>query len=445
MLNLNSQSMSDFLLELQDWLVTHILVMTNFIQAGIVILIAVLSLFISKRLKPFLKERIHKYLSKQKLLAKALDTLNTQLTPTILVIFLWIASLIYKQLEIPSLLLSLVLTLSVVWVVIKVISAVVLDRFWAKTVSILAWIIAALSILNVLSPMLDFLNSVGFHLGDINFSILTILKAIAFLLVALRVAKWIGRYTDKQLIKFDQITPSAHVLISKSIGVLVYSIITLLVLDSIGVDLTAFAVFGGALGVGIGFGLQKVASNLLSGIILLSDRSIKPGDVVQIGEIYGWISSLKSRYVSVVTRDGHEYLIPNEDLITQQVINWSYSDTRIRLKVPFGVSYKSNPHEVQKLVLEAVDGLPRVLSAPQPMCLLKEFGDSSLNLELRIWIDDPKNGTANIISDVLFRVWDTLKANGIEIPFPQRDLHIHQSDLKNIQAGNKTKPEVKES
>ncbi|MCF7822617.1 MAG: mechanosensitive ion channel [Candidatus Marinimicrobia bacterium] len=441
MLNLNSQSVSELFQELQLWLESHLLVLTNFIQLGIVILLAILSLFISRHLKPFLHDRIKRYLSRQKLLTSALKRLNAQLMPSILIIFLWIVTLIYNQLVIPASLLSLVLTLLVVWVVIKVISASILDRFWSKTVSILAWIIAALSILDVLVPMLDFLDKVGFHLGDINFSILTILKAIAFLIVSLRAAKWIGTYTDKQLIKFEQITPSAHVLISKSIGVMVYSIITLLVLDSIGVDLTAFAVFGGALGVGIGFGLQKVASNLLSGIILLSDRSIKPGDVVQIGEVYGWISSLKSRYVSVVTRDGHEYLIPNEDLITQQVINWSYSDTRIRLKIPFGVSYKSNPHQVRELVLAALEGVPRILTTPPPICLLTSFGDSSLDLELRIWIDDPKNGTANITSDVLYRVWDTLKANGIEIPFPQRDLHIHQSDLNVTLLEKKSKDE----
>jgi small-conductance mechanosensitive channel len=176
--------------------------------------------------------------------------------------------------------------------------------------------------------------------------------------------------------------------------------------------------------VGIGFGLQKVVSNLISGFILLSDGSVKPGDVVQIGEVYGWISSLKTRYVSVVTRDGIEYLIPNEDLITQQVINWSYSNSRVRLKVPFGVSYKSDPHQVQALVLSAMHALPRVLKTPPPVCLLQGFGDSSVDMELRVWINDPKNGVANLKSEVLFAVWDTLKENGIEIPFPQRDVHI---------------------
>jgi len=173
-----------------------------------------------------------------------------------------------------------------------------------------------------------------------------------------------------------------------------------------------------------------VVSNLISGIILLSDRSIKPGDVIQIGEVYGWISSLRGRYVSVVTHDGHEYLIPNEDLITQQVINWSYSDTKVRVKVPFGISYEADPHLVKSLAVEAMHDVPRVLKHPAPICLLKGFGDSSVDMELLVWINDPKNGVGNVKSDVLFKVWDMLKEHNIEIPFPQRDLHI-KSDPEN--------------
>ncbi|MBC8192520.1 MAG: mechanosensitive ion channel [Candidatus Marinimicrobia bacterium] len=424
--NFDTQTITDLMNQIYAWFLDHILIWTNLVQLLIIVLVLGVSLLISKRLQPVLQKRLSTYDGSKIAISKFLETILNQIAGIQQVLFLWVAVLIYRQLEIPHLFLNLVLTLLLVWVIIQIISVTILDKFWAGFVSMTAWGLAALSILGILTPMIEFLDKIGFHLGEVHITVLATLKAIIFLVIALRLSKWFGGYFDKQISRFDQLSASSHVLISKTIRFSIYFLIALIVLDSIGVDLTALAVFGGALGVGIGFGLQKVSSNLLSGIILLSDRSIKPGDVVQIGEVYGWISSLKSRYVSVVTRDGHEYLIPNEDLITQQVINWSYSDKRIRLKVPFGVAYKSNPHEVRALVIEAMNDVPRVLKTPPPMCLMTGFGDSSIDLELRFWIDDPKNGTTNIQSDALFRIWDTLKENGIEIPFPQRDVHLHK-------------------
>lgn len=170
-----------------------------------------------------------------------------------------------------------------------------------------------------------------------------------------------------------------------------------------------------------------MVSNLISGVILLLDKSIKPGDVIGIGDTYGWINSLGARYVSVVTRDGIEHLIPNEELITQRVENWSYSNNLVRLKVIVGVSYHSDLRKVMALCLEAAAESPRVLKEPNSVCLLKGFGDSSVDLDLRFYINDPKNGTSNVKSDVLLRIWEKFQAHGIEIPFPQRDLHIKTS------------------
>jgi len=169
----------------------------------------------------------------------------------------------------------------------------------------------------------------------------------------------------------------------------------LIALASVNIDLTVFAVLSGAIGVGIGFGLQKVVSNFISGIVILLDRSIKPGDTISLGETFGWIRELRARFVSVVTRDGREYLIPNEDFITQEVINWSFSDDLVRLDVPFGVAYSSDPHEVTKLAIEAAKSVRRVVDLKEPVCWLTEFGDSSLNFLLRFWISDPQNGLTN--------------------------------------------------
>jgi small-conductance mechanosensitive channel len=224
------------------------------------------------------------------------------------------------------------------------------------------------------------------------------------------------------------LTPSSRVLVSKVVNITLLVLVVMIGLNSVGINLTALAVFSGAVGVGIGFGLQKVVGNFISGIILLVDKSIKPGDVIQLEDAYGRVREMGGRCVSVVTRDEKEYLIPNENLISQQVINWSYSNSRVRIKASVGISYGADPHKATELILASVKGIPRVLEKPEPKCLLKGFGDNSVDLQLRFWIGDPRNGVANITSEVLFRVWDTLKENNIEIPFPQRDLHLRSVD-----------------
>ena len=183
----------------------------------------------------------------------------------------------------------------------------------------------------------------------------------------------------------------------------------------------------GAIGVGIGFGLQKVVSNFVSGIIILLDESIKPGDTISLGDTFGWIRELRARFVSVITRDGREFLIPNEDFITTQVVNWSFTDDLVRLDVPFGVSYDSDPHEVSRLAIDAAANVERVVTiGKSPVCWLKNFGDSSLDFVLRFWIKDPQNGLTNIRGKVMLALWDAFKENGIEIPFPHREVIMKQ-------------------
>ena len=414
----------------QEWFLANIANIQNIIQLGVIVVLIGLAWLIARNVKPYLLEKISYFNFKNQLLNNFLKTFLTQLMAIHLIIFLWITTLVYFQLGRDALLIELLGTLTTVWVLIKLITAIIFDRFWSITITTLAWSTAALIILDIFEPMMVLLDKLGFNIGDVHISALSIMKASILLLVAMRFGGWLSAYLDKQLDRVPQLTASARVLISKTMSGLIYFIIAMVVFNSIGIDFTALAVFGGALGVGIGFGLQKVVSNLISGIILLSDRSIKPGDVIQIGEVYGWISSLRGRYVSVVTHDGHEYLIPNEDLITQQVINWSYSDTKVRVKIPFGISYQADPHLVKSLALEAMHGVPRVLKHPAPICLLRGFGDSSVDMEILVWINDPKNGVGNVKSDVLFKIWDMLKEQNIEIPFPQRDLHI-KSDPEN--------------
>ena len=217
-------------------------------------------------------------------------------------------------------------------------------------------------------------------------------------------------------------------LISKFIKFTLLTVATLAALTSIGLDLTALTVFSGAVGIGIGFGLQKVASNLISGIIILMDRSIKPGDVIALGDTFGWIHSLKARYVSVVTRDGIEYLIPNEVFVSDRVINWSYSDRKVRIELRFGVDYKSDPHQVRAIAVEAVSQIDRVLEKPPPVCHVTAFGDSSIDFVLRLWIEDPQSGLTNLRGQAYLALWDAFKDAGIAIPYPHREVFVHQSD-----------------
>ena len=195
-------------------------------------------------------------------------------------------------------------------------------------------------------------------------------------------------------------------------------------MTSIGIDLTTFALFTGALGVGVGLGLQRTVSNLFSGIVLLLDKSIKPGDVIEVGGTYGWVTSLGARYVSVETRDGTEFLIPNEDIITNQVVNWSHKSDRVRLKVPVRVPHDSDLDQALVLMREAASYPERVLAVPAPNALIMAFGESAIELELRFWIKDAQNGVHNVKSQVLYEIWRLFRQEGIQIPYPKRDLYV---------------------
>jgi small-conductance mechanosensitive channel len=216
------------------------------------------------------------------------------------------------------------------------------------------------------------------------------------------------------------------VLLGKLARVALITFAVLIVLGSVGIDFSALAIFSGAVGVGIGFGLQKIVSNLVSGIILLADKSIKPGDVITVGDSFGWVDTMGARYTSVVGRDGREYLIPNEDFVTQRVTNWSFSHDRVRIEVKFGVSYASDPHVVRRLAVEAAAAAPRVLHEPPPSCHLRDFADSSIDFVLRLWIRDPREGLGSVRNGVLLALWDAFKREGIEFPFPQRDVNMRQ-------------------
>ena len=309
------------------------------------------------------------------------------------------------------------------WFAISVVSHGIRSRIVGRAFSMVAWTFVAMSILGVTDDVTALLDSAAFSVGDIRFSVLGFIKALLFVGVLLWLSLAIGNFLDRRIQTVDELTPSLRVLLGKILRIALIVFAGLVAMQGLGIDLTALTVLSGAVGVGIGFGLQKVVSNFISGIIILMDRSIKPGDTITLGETFGWIRELRARFVSVVTRDGREYLIPNEDFITREVVNWSFSDHYVRLDVPFGVSYASNPHEVTRLAIEAAASVDRVDTAHnQPVCWMTEFGDSSLNFLLRFWISDPQMGLTNVRGKVLLALWDTFKEHGIGIPFPHREI-----------------------
>jgi small-conductance mechanosensitive channel len=337
---------------------------------------------------------------------------------------LWILVLAAREAGWPYQLSKIVVSLLSAWVVIRLVSRFIREPVWSRFLAVSVWSVAALSILGLLQPTIRILDTLAFEVGTFRVSVLGIGKGLLLLAVLLWVAGAISRLLERRITAVPSLTPSVQVLFTKLLKIVLVTIAVVAAVSSVGIDLTAFALVGGAVGVGLGFGLQKVVSNLVSGVILLLDRSVKPGDVISIGETYGWINTLGARYASVVTRDGLEFLIPNEDLITQQVVNWSFSTDAVRLRIPIGVSYKSDVRQAIDLCMEAAVEEPRVIDMPKPVCLLTGFGDSSVDLELRMWISDPKNGVGNVKSSVMLRVWDKFHEHDIEIPFPQRDLHL---------------------
>ena len=310
------------------------------------------------------------------------------------------------------------------WAAIRLLSAFIAEPFWARTAATIAWTVAALNILGWLDPSIAFLDALGFSLGDDNrVSLLIIIRAAVVLAVFYWVASALSRVLSTRVERLPSLNPSARILLTKAGQIVLMASASLMALSMLNIDLSAFAIFGGAIGIGIGFGLQKIFSNLVSGVLLLLDRSVKPGDVITVDDTYGRVSTLGMRFASVITRDGHEHLIPNEEFITSKVINWSYSDSAVRIKREIGISYGSDVRLAQSLIIEAADGVRRVL-AGRTQCHMRSFGDNSVNLEVRFWIRDPQSGIANVTSDVLFAIWDSFKEHGIEFPYPQRDIHL---------------------
>ena len=409
--------------EITAWVQAHIFVLSAVIQ-----FIVIATAFVIARLG---EARVSRLLEKgwdapwyDKFVRPVTEVLAPLSLPVIWLTLQWFSVVAAENAGWTNHLIRIVVSLLTAWIIIRLGSTLIRNAAWSRAIAVAAWTIAALNITGLLDPTTAVLDTMALNIGEVRISILGVVKAIIALSVLLWLAGYFSRLLERRLSAMPGVTPAAGVLFGKLFRVVLFTIAVVVAMDSVGIDLTAFAVFSGAIGLGIGFGLQKVFSNLISGVILLWDRSVKPGDVIAIGETYGWINALSARYVSVITRDGIEHLIPNEELISQRVENWSFSNRLVRLRLPIGVAYDCDLKKALAVSIEAASEVDRVLTEPAPACHLIDFGDNAVNLELRVWINDPRNGLTNVKSEILLGVWEKFGDQGIAFPYPQRDIHI---------------------
>jgi small-conductance mechanosensitive channel len=297
---------------------------------------------------------------------------------------------------------------------------------WEKVISTAIWVVVALHLVGWLPVLETALNQLAISIGDHRISLLMGIKLLVLSGLYILVAVWLSGLVEQYLRRMPQLNISLRVALGKISRVVLLTVAFLMALTEAGVNVSSLTIFGGALGVGIGFGLQKIVSNFISGFILLGDRSIRPGDVITVGSNYGWVKELRARYIVVINRDGVETLIPNENLVTTDVINWSYSDRKVRVRIPVQISYNDDPEQAMAIMAQAATANPRVLANPEPAVRLIEFADSGIALELRVWLSDPEEGIGNVRSDINVAIWHGFREAGITIPYPQRDVHLRQ-------------------
>ncbi|HWJ04991.1 MAG TPA: mechanosensitive ion channel domain-containing protein [Steroidobacteraceae bacterium] len=306
---------------------------------------------------------------------------------------------------------------------------------WGVPITTVIWVFLALHVLGWGGEVIAFLDGIGLNAGKTRISVWSVLKLLVTVSVFVIVALWVSRWLERRVLRLDALAPTMRIGIAKFLQAFLVGLSVLVGLNAAGLDLTTLNVLTGAIGIGLGFGLQSIAANFVSGFVLLMDRSIKPGDVISFTgmpgtatEGFGWVEELRGRYVVVRDRDGVETLVPNQNLITNPVINWSYTDPRVRLKLPVRVSYKDDPELAMQLLLQATEDHPRIIREPAPVARLMGFGDHGVELELRFWIPDPQEGVNNVRSDVNRRIWQLYKQHGITIPVAQREIRVQMVD-----------------
>jgi len=412
------------------WTQANLLTIDVAVQLGLLVAALVPAALFGPRLRTWVEARLGAFVSGG-FAHRAVQALAILATPIALYLTLTLIRLGLGGAGYPTAWIAAAISLMNAWIVVRLVTLVIQSDFWSRVAFFVAWPIAALDAFGVLGPVVQQMHELALPLGKneagqaVSISLFDVVRTLFYFAILFWASTLLGRALESRIERIEELSPSLRALIVKIINVVLPVVALLIAFQIVGFNLATLAVFSGAVGLGIGLGLQRIVANFIAGFTLLADKSIKPRDVIEIDGKFGWVTSMQARYVALRTRDGMELLVPNERFMTEGVINWSRSDDVVRLHAPFGVSYRTRDlRQVQALAREAATAVERVVAQPAPVCNLVAYGESSVNFDLRFWIRDPANGIANVRSEVLMGLWERLHANGIEIPFPQRDLHV---------------------
>ena len=342
---------------------------------------------------------------------------------------LWFFQVLFSKLKLPTEAFRVIFDLGLALLAVRFAALYIKSRFWVRTFYIGCALVIALRLFGLWDATVHLLASMTIDLGAISFSVWGVIKAIVVFIVLWAAGSAANRFFAHWLSGSTRLTYSDRVLIQRAFNGTMAAIVILVTLHAAGIHMAAIAFTGGVVGIAVGMGLQKIGSNFVGGIHLLLRKPIRQGDVIVLsdsfsGAAYGWVTRIGPIYVHMATRDGTEHLIPNEMFLTNPIENLSYSDNRVRLRIPFGIAYKSDLKKAMTLALEAARATDRVLKAPEPSCMVTEFGDSNVMFKILVWIENPREGLGRVRSNVMLAIWETFHNNGIEFAFPQRDLHF---------------------
>ena len=425
---------SSVLTDLEPEVSRHLETLTHvrgFMQLGVIGLTYMISRIFSRKIKQHLEKNSKKVESRFHFSLSPAQ-FSIMLGYVIWLFLLWFCQVLFKKLQLPSDFIHMAINLIIAVAIVRLTYFHIKSTFWSRLIYVIIVVFLVLKILRLWDETVNLLNGMKIGLGKVEVSMWGLIEAAAIFILLWAAAGAFNRFMSHRLIASEGLTTSDITLVRRLIRAGTILFVVLISLRAAGIDLTTLAITGGAIGFAIGLGLQKVGANLVAGVMLLISKPVRQGDVIAFeegfeGAHWGWITEIGALYVHVATREKTVLLVPNEDFITRRIQNLSFPDNLLRINLVFGVSYKSNLKQVAALAESAVRNVARVLKDPAPHCLIKEFGDSTVNFLLRFWINDPKNGIPNVKNDVFSEIWDSFHANGIEIAFPQRDLHIKDS------------------